>query len=136
MVKKILVPTDGSEYSRRAMATAIQYAKVLNSEIELFHVISEHPALKEYFPLSEEQVTGIENKVFGATLEGLETEPIQISKKIVTGYPAIKILNEAAQGVDLVIMGSRGHRPIKGALLGSVTLRVISAATCPDMVVK
>ena len=136
MVKKILVPTDGSEYSRRAMSTAIQYAKALNSEIELLYVISEHSALKEDYPLSEEQVTRLGTKVFGATLEGLEPEQIQISKKIVTGYPASEILNETAQNVDLVIMGSRGHRPIKGALLGSVTLRVIAAATCPVMVVK
>lgn len=142
MVKKILVPTDGSEYSRRALSTAVEYAKALNAEIVLFHVVSQPPThmydftIKEYYPLSEEQVEAIGAKVFEATLEGLEVEKIPISKKVVTGYPASEILNELSQDLDLAVMGSRGHRPLKGALLGSVTQRVMAEASCPVMVIK
>ncbi len=142
MVKKILVPTDGSEYSRRALLTAAQYAKELNADIKLLHVVSQPPThmydftIKEYYPLSKEKVEEIGAKVFAATLEGLELEEIQISKQVVTGYPASEILNESSEEVDLVIIGSRGHRPLKGALLGSVTQRVMAEAACPVMVVK
>lgn len=142
MVNRILIPTDGSEYSRRALSTAIEYAKAFNSEIELLHVVSQPPThmydftIKEYYPLSEEQVAGIGVKVFDATLKGLDLDKIQIKNKVVTGYPAEEILYEIKRDFDLVIMGSRGHRPLAGALIGSVTQRVIAEAHCPVMVVK
>ncbi len=142
MVNRILVPTDGSEYSHRAMLTAMEYAKVFGAEIELLHVVSQPPThmydftVKEYYPLSEGQVTGIGVKVFNATLKGLDTNKIQIKDKVVTGYPAEEILYEIKRDFDLVIMGSRGHRPLAGALIGSVTQRVMAEAHCPVMVVK
>lgn len=142
MVKRILVPTDGSEYSHRAMTTAVEYAAVFNAEITLFHVVSQPPThmydftIKEYYPLSEEQVNGISSKVFEATCEHVEAGQVSIEKKAVTGYPASEIISELDNDIDLVIMGSRGHRPLKGALLGSVTQRVMAEASCPVMVVK
>lgn len=141
MVKRILVSTDGSEYSHRALSTALEYAKVFNAEIELIHVVSQPPThmydftIKEYYPLSKEQVAEIGVKVFDSTLKGLDAD-IKINKKIVTGYPAEEILHELKRDIDLVIMGSRGHRPLAGALIGSVTQRVMAEAHCPVMVVK
>nr|WP_278308992.1 universal stress protein [Papillibacter cinnamivorans] len=38
--------------------------------------------------------------------------------------------------MGLVVMGSRGHSPMAGAILGSVTQRVLAEATCPVIVVK
>lgn len=142
MVKRILVPTDGSEYSRRAMTTAAEYARVLNAEITLLHVVSQPTThmydftIDEFYPLSEDQVNGISHKVFEATCEQVEAGQVTIEKKAVTGYPASEILSELENDIDLVIMGSRGHRPLIGALIGSVTQRVIAEARCPVMVVK
>jgi nucleotide-binding universal stress UspA family protein len=142
MVKRILVPTDGSAYSRRALSTALEYAKVFNAEIKLFHVVSQPPThmydftIKEYYPLSEEQVAEIGANVFDSSLKELETDSIKITKKVVTGYPAAEIIHEISEDVDLVIIGTRGHRPLAGALIGSVTQRVLAEANCPVMAIK
>lgn len=142
MVKRILVPTDGSEYSRKAMAIALEYATTFQADIELLHVVSQPPThmydftVKEYYPLSEQQVAEIGARVFDSTLKGFDTSSLKINKKVVTGYPAGEILYEIKRDIDLTIMGSRGHRPLAGALIGSVTQRVIAEAHCPVMVVK
>lgn len=142
MVKRILVSTDGSDCSRRALATALEYAKTFDAEIELLHVVSQPPThmydftVKEYYPLSEDQVAEIGAKVFDSTLKGLEIDSIKIIKKVVTGYPAVEIVHEITQDIDLAIMGTRGHRPLAGALIGSVTQRVLAEANCPVMVTK
>lgn len=142
MVKRILVPTDGSEYSRKALSIAIEYAKVFDAEIELLHVVSQPPThmydftVKEYYPLSEGQVTEIGLRVFDATLSGLNANTIKIVTKVASGYPAAEILYATHRDIDLVIMGSRGHRPLAGALIGSVTQRVMAEVKCPVMVVK
>ncbi|MEN6391768.1 MAG: universal stress protein [Syntrophomonas sp.] len=142
MVNRILVPSDGSEYSRRALSTAIDYARAFDAEIELLHVVSQPPThmydftVKEYYPLSEEQVAEIGLKVFAATLKGLDAGNITVKTKVITGYPSEEILHEMRRDIDLVIMGSRGHRPLTGALIGSVTQRVMAESHCPVMVVK
>ncbi|MEN6348793.1 MAG: universal stress protein [Syntrophomonas sp.] len=142
MVKRILVSTDGSEYSHRALSTALEYAKVFDAEIELIHVVSQPPThmydftIKEYYPLSKEQVAEIGANVFDATLKGLDAENIAIKTKVVAGFPSEEILHEMRRDFDLIIMGSRGHRPLAGALIGSVTQRVMAEAHCPVMVVK
>lgn len=142
MVNRILVPTDGSEYSRKALSIALEYAKVFQADIELLHVVSQPPThmydftVKEYYPLSEEQVAEIGARVFDTTLKGFDASGTKINKKVVTGYPAVEILYEIKRDIDLVIIGSRGHRPLAGALIGSVAQRVMAEAPCPVMVVK
>ena len=142
MIKKILVSTDGSDYSRRALSTAIEYAKQFNSEIELFHVVSQPPpgmydyTITDYIPISEERGNEMGEQILNATLKGMDVSQVIVSKKTVTGYPASEIIDEIKRGFDLVVMGSRGHRPLVGAVLGSVTQRVLADAPCPVLVVK
>ncbi|UWG95817.1 universal stress protein [Dehalobacter sp. DCM] len=142
MFTRILVATDGSEYSREALKMAVELAKKFNSEIELLHVITEPiPYLGSdlssfWHQLTDEQIKEIGNKVMEMTLWGVSPENIDIIKKIVTGYPAEEILNEIRRDFDLVIMGTRGHGPLAGAVAGSVTQRVIADADCPVLVVK
>lgn len=142
MVNRILVPTDGSKYSQKALSIALEYAKAFQADIELLHVVSQPPThmydftIKEYYPLTEEQVAEIGARVFDSTLKGFDAGDTKINKKVVTGYPAVEILYEIKRDIDLVIIGSRGHRPLAGALIGSVAQRVMAEAPCPVMVVK
>lgn len=141
-MKKILVTTDASEYSRRGLTTAIEYAKQFQSEIELLHVVSQPLNFVDVYSggyiytYSQEQIDEMGKQVFEETLRGIDTGQVKISMKVVTGYPASAILKEISRGVDLIVMGSRGHGPIAGALTGSVTLRVLADSSCPVLVVK
>lgn len=141
MIKRILVATDASEYSRHALSAAIEYAKQFQAEIELLHVVSQpsigYPELSGYFfAYSEEQVNEIGKQILDETLKGIDIGQVKISRKVVSGYPQTAILDEIKRDIDLVIMGTRGHSPIGGALIGSVTQRILAEAPCPVLVVK
>lgn len=141
MIKKILVATDASKYSKNAFETAVGYARQFQAEIELIHVFIPYGYHEDFLGLpnlnvSDEQIKEIGENVFKETLEGIDTSGVKINKKIIEGHPAASILEEVNNGIDLIIMGSRGHGPISGALLGSVTQRVLANASCPVLVVK
>lgn len=139
MVKRILVATDASEYSRHALITAIEYAKQFQAEIELLHVV--HQPHTIVFPesdyiYSDKQVNEIGKHVLEKTLKGIDTGQVKINRKVISGYPQTAIIDEIKRNIDLVIMGTRGHSPIGGVLIGSVTQRVLADASCPVLVVK
>ena len=54
---------------------------------------------------------------------------------VITGDPATILAKKADEGVDLMVMGSRGYGAVKGVLLGSVSAKLIRTATCPLVVV-
>ena len=62
---------------------------------------------------------------------------IKISKKLLKGRAADKIVETAHQGgFDLIVLGSRGLGEIKEIFLGSVSDRVADEAKCPVLIVK
>ncbi|AET68578.1 universal stress protein UspA-like protein [Desulfosporosinus orientis DSM 765] len=142
VINKILVPTDGSEYSKHALAAALQYAEQYQSKIKLIHVV--HQPISSMtvsaeiysFSLTEEQINEIGNTIMEKTLVGNDISKVSIEKEISEGYPATVILDEIKEGIDLVVMGTSGHGPLAGALIGSVTQRVLADATCPVLIVK
>ena len=139
MVKKILVPTDGSAYSRQALKTAVEYAKTLNAEIELLHVVSLPPYGMYDFTFhsfSDEELDEVGKKLLVVTGKGIALSDVKITQSVVSGYPATEIIKAINNNVDLVIMGSQGRRPLAGAILGSVTQRVLAETRCPVLVVK
>jgi nucleotide-binding universal stress UspA family protein len=58
-----------------------------------------------------------------------------VKTAIVTG-PAVDALTEAARDADLLVLGNRGRGGFTGLLLGSVSMRALSSASCPTMIVR
>lgn len=141
MFKKILVATDGSEYSNRALKVALECGKCFGADIMLLFVFTQPRSYGTFSGLqsvefSDEQIDEISKKVFSATINGNDVSAADITKKIKVGYPASVILEEVKDGVGMIIMGSRGHSPVSGVVTGSVTQKVLGLAPCPVMVVK
>ena len=142
MVKKILVATDSSEHSVRAIACAVELARRFKAEIELLHVIYLSGMfyaadLYSYTnAVNDNQPEQLAEMAMEHTLSKVDTTGVFIKKKIVAGHPATEILAQSTRGFDLIVMGSRGHAPLTGTLVGSVTLRVLGKASCPVLVVK
>ncbi len=141
MFKRILVPTDISEYSHRALITALNLARQFNSEVELFHVTYNPEAYWGYtvsygLVVSQEEIDQGGEAALEAALAGIEVGDIVFHKKHISGHPASAILEEAKRDFDLIVMGSHGHGPISGAVLGSVTQKVLAHSLCPVLVVK
>lgn len=140
-VKRILIPTDGSDCSLRAAAFGISLAKILGAEIFAIYAV-DIIILEELKKGAEEKDIEKELKEKGerylnyviklAEKEGLKAEAI-----LAKGEPYDQIVHNAkTNGVDLIVMGTYGRRGTKRILIGSVTARVIEYAPCPVLVIK
>ncbi len=142
MYKRIMVPTDASEYSRRALMTALEIARKFQAEVVLLSVMYTPEAYWGYNPaytieISQEQIEETGDHTLMATLEGIEVGDVSLKKKKIQGHPSTVILEQINnQTIDLVVMGSHGYGPIAGAVLGSVSQRVLRKSTCPVLIVK
>jgi len=136
----ILVAMDGSDHSLRAAGYAARRAKGVPCKIHLMHV--EKPVMAwEVGPVSSiGAVSGVREvestEVLGAGA-GQFDKTTDVERHAVTGEPAATILEQATKlGVDEIVIGSRGLRPVGAALLGSVAYKVLHDARVPVVVVR
>ena len=149
--KKILVPLDGSTVSKKAAQYAIHLAKVEGAKLVLLHVIE---GVKQGGAIGLQAkygnvklVEGFQNvlrqsaekwmsEITGAAdRQGVSTK-IEILPDDGTHEVGVIIGYAADNGVDLIVMGSRGLSKFKRLLLGSVTNEVIRYSPCPVLVVR
>lgn len=144
-MKKILVPVDGSAASQKAAAKALDIAKKFQSEVTFIHVMYE-PDVNRYNKFGvlidpelkklKERLKETEKKLMESVISSLDTEGVEIKRKIIPGVAYEEILKEADNGkYDLIVMGQLGYSKIKRFFVGSVTYRVISGSICPVLVV-
>lgn len=144
-MKKILVPIDGSAASIKAAAQAFEIARKYNSEIVIFHVFIE-PDIDMYNKFGvvidpamskmKNKLKDNENKLLDSIIGNFDISGLTVKKKIVSGIAYEEILKEAAEGnYDLIVIGQRGYSKIKRFFVGSQTVRVISDAPCPVLVI-
>ena len=141
MLKKILVATDASVYSQRALKTALEIARKFNSEVELLfvmHMPVVYDSSVNSYILSPEQIEQEGERALKATLEGIDISNVTLIKKKLQGKkPASVILKEVEnENIDLVVMGNHGYGAIVGSLLGSVSQHILHKAKCSVLIVK
>ena len=122
--KKILVPVDGSVQGCKATDEAIYLAKKCGAKLDFVYVASE---INKDIP---------SHLVFDRIWTKLSPD-MEASKHVETGIIHKAILKVAeSEGSDMIIMGSRGLGLFKGAILGSVSQKVVEEAKIPVMVIK
>ena len=141
MFKTILVPTDASEAANRALEVALKLAKELGSRIVLLHVVFTPEAmgytLSSGAAVPQEDISIFGKEALAAATNGIDTGNVPIEKKQIPGHPGLAIIEEIkSRNIDLVVMGNRGYGPIAGAMMGSVSQRVLTQAGCPVMIIK
>jgi nucleotide-binding universal stress UspA family protein len=144
--KTILVPTDFSQISERALEKAVDMAEQYNAKVILLHVIdAEVHQYAAAYCLKEEDVSRLEEESIKRSTQSLVDEAtalkgsrhVEINHDLKKGSPAEVILDEQLRtGADLIIIGSHGKKGIIKHLIGSVALKVVRGAKCPVMVVK
>ncbi|MBX9774793.1 MAG: universal stress protein [Xanthobacteraceae bacterium] len=145
MYKHILVPTDGSPQSRKAIAGAVELAKAIGAKVTgLFAAPPATPIvyrnnLPAGFTTMAAHKQAIEESAakYLAVVEqaakkaGVACEVITIT----SDYPADTILATAKKKkCDLIVMATHGRRGISSVLLGSETQRVVTQAKIPVLV--
>ncbi|MDZ7891955.1 MAG: universal stress protein [Rhodoferax sp.] len=147
MYQRILVTTDGSKLSQKAIAAAIKLAGLTGAELVALKVVQRYP--QSYFEggmaLVGEEVKQVEKtwgdaaqKVVNAVKKtaedaGIKTKAVVVRSDVVSDAILSTIKK---QGCDLVVMASHGRKGIKRLLLGSETQHVLTHATVPVLVLK
>jgi nucleotide-binding universal stress UspA family protein len=146
MFKNILIPTDGSEQSQRAIRTGIELAKLHQSKITGIHVIPDYHLLIAYEgafdPVTEERIEeeakaraeGYLSFVKNAAHEaGISCDTVCET----SDHPYDAILKIAeTKDCDLILMTSHGRKGLAAVLLGSETRKVLTHAKVPVLVVR
>lgn len=137
---KILLATDGSEYSEEAakFLTCLNFTP--EDEITVFHTVSWVPFLydeESYCSALKEIKKEIAPKVLDAALEILNPVHAKVSAAIIDGSPEEYIVDIAAESdMDLIVMGARGIKGIKTLFVGSVTRAVAGRSAKPVLIVR
>lgn len=139
MLRKILVPLDGSETSIRALDKAIEIAKKFDGKITLVHVYSASFYTKTPDQLYKfiQSARDYGDEILEKGKKKVKLEKIEVEKLLLNGHPVEEILNTANEGnFDLIVIGIKGMSKIKKILVGSVTDRIIKHTPCPVLVVR
>lgn len=149
MYKKILLPTDGSKNSEKAIAHALNIAEKDGSEIIILNVVDsvyltglpeEDLITKSELILEEESkkvtqrvkdiITDIESK------EGIDTSNITLTPMTLEGNAADVILKVSEkENVDIIVIASSGKHMLDRFLLGSVTEKAVRHTKVPILVI-
>ena len=140
-IQKILIPTDGSDYSMRAAEYGISIAKMLDAQVMVVYVIDE-VVLDQLSKVTERESVERELKQDGQryinyVLGLAEKEGVKADSILAKGRPFEQIVHLAKRlNTCLIVMGTYGRRGTERVLIGSVAERVIEYSTCPVLVVK
>jgi len=140
-IKKILIPTDGSDYSIRAAEYGVSIAKVHDAQVTFVYVLDE-VVIDKFSKMPERENVERDLRADGQRyinyVSGIATkEGVKATSVIVKGRPFEQIVHLAnGLNMDLVVMGTYGRRGAERILIGSVAERVIEYAHCPVLVVK
>jgi len=144
-VKRILVAVDGSTYSNKAVALAVELAKKWNPKIYVIHVLEESNVPMEFVEFAKDEgisVLDYFGRVCSQIISAAEAVFKEAGiKKVETicpsGNPADEIIKAAEKKkVDLIIMGNRGKGGFSKAIMGGVSNKVCNHANSTCITVK
>jgi nucleotide-binding universal stress UspA family protein len=143
-VGTIVVGVDGSEGSLEALRWAADEARLRGAKLVAVHAWSAPyapamPGIGEpaALPVDRTVVQQAADEALEASLReaGVPREGIELERAVVEDSPAYALLDQA-KDADLLVVGSRGHGRIAGALLGSISQQVAQHAPCPVVIVR
>ncbi len=139
---RILVPLDGSEYSKRALAFLASRSTLIGAEPEM-HVLNVQPMIARMAAarLGRELTRRIYQTEAEAVLEparkALAKAGIPAEMHVESGHPAERIAQVADNlKADLIVLGAHGYSELKGLLFGSVTHGVLARSKRPVLVLR
>ncbi len=144
MFKRILVPTDGSDITAKAIDTALDLAKAGSGQMFAVSVKEPFPysAISEMQPVPPQEFYDAQERIAAgrvkAVVDAAQGAGVACGGHTVEAlHPWEAILDHAkAQQCDLIVMASHGRRGVAALLLGSETQRVLIHSTLPVLIVK
>ena len=147
MYQRILVATDGSKLSKKAVDNAIQLAATCGAELVALKVVPRYP--QSYFegavPLSAQDISKVEAQwasegqdIVDAVKKAGEAKGVKVKPVLAKSDIVSDALIAAAKKhkADLIVMASHGRKGVKRLLLGSETQQVLTHSEIPVLVLR
>ncbi len=141
LVKRILIATDGSEYTKNAVEYGIDLAE--NTEAKLYAIYVIDTAAFASIPMDaawESMYELLKQEGDEATkyvADRAEAEGLSVERLTIEGHPAEEIIKHADKNsVNLIVMGTLGKSGLDRFLLGSVAEKVVRISKIPVLVVR
>ena len=139
-LQAVLVPTDFSQQSEKALKYGMAFADQFGSALHLLHVVR-RPTELGFSGVRMENLTEELIKNADQEMETLhrhwEEYAFPVRKEIRVGNPMLEIIGYAREKeIDLIVMGTHGHGVVAQALMGSVAEKIVRKAPCPVLTVR
>ena len=142
-LRKILVPIDFSEYSKKALQYAVPFARQFNAKIYLLYVV-EPTVYPADFSFGQIGMPNVENEL---RVKGEHELQELIAKEIKgavpsqalvkVGLPFVEVVSFAKdESIELIIVATHGHTGVEHVLFGSTAEKIVRKAPCPVLVVR
>ncbi|MGA9405773.1 MAG: universal stress protein [Bacteroidota bacterium] len=142
-LRKILVPIDFSDYSKKALHYAIPFAQQFNAAIYLLYVV-EPTIYPADFSFGQIGMPNVENELRTKGEQELQelitneikgAVPAEAFVKI--GLPFVEVVSFAKdEKIELIIVATHGHTGVEHVLFGSTAEKIVRKAPCPVLVVR
>jgi nucleotide-binding universal stress UspA family protein len=127
---RVIVGVDGSGHSRQALRVAAEEARLRGASLDVVHAVHWDNIGTELLTPTIEQLVAWGHKLVAGELAATEVAGTPIVEH---GY-ASEVLARRSAAADLLVLGSRGHNPVAGLLLGSTSEHCARHGHCPVMV--
>lgn len=146
MYKHILIPTDGSERSLKAMREGVDFAKSLNAQVTFFTALppfkvfaTDPRVVTDTTPEAYERDAGeVAQRRFKDATDYARSQGVTAdAEQAYAQHPFEAIIDAAKKNrCDMIFMASHGRKGVKGLLLGSQTQKVLTHSTIPVQVCR
>jgi nucleotide-binding universal stress UspA family protein len=146
---RVVVGVDGSPGAIAALRFAVDEARLRGATLQVVHaseapewsgtpggyVVVGEPASSHDLAGIEESYAEAATQALESQIAGVDTSGVEVAVDAVSGDPARALL-DAAEGADLLVVGSRGRGGFRGLVLGSTSQKVAHHAPCPVVIVR
>jgi nucleotide-binding universal stress UspA family protein len=139
MFKKVMVAAGSSVWSKKAVEYASDLAKEFGAQLCIVHVVTSPSIISELLASTpfEGNLKKRGEEILGEASSLAKNRGTECKTLIKTGSVAENVVMAAIEeGVDLLVLGSRGEKGIVRGGLGSIASKVAATAPCPVLIVK
>lgn len=141
LYKKILIATDGSENTKKAVKYGIELARIADADVRAVYVLDAGAFAALPMDAAWESMYGLlrseGDEALGYVEEMGRQFGVPVERIVLDGHPAHEIVDYARENaIDLIVMGTLGRTGLDRILLGSVATTVAHTSEVPVMVIR
>lgn len=139
--RNIVIATDGSEYSKRAISYGIELAKISGATVHALYVVDTTSSISQSWTVGKGSIYEIlkkeGEKAISEVKEREEASGVEVKEALLEGHPSNEIIDFAENNnIDLIVMGTLGKTGLDRFMMGSVAEKVVRGSKVPVLVVR